>query len=129
MTTSERMIQGIACVTAADETHQIIFHAQAFGMGKELKILGDDYEGVKGFYTRFRGELEICRNSSMQSECMRNPVKEKGRQVLFLNEGQEKITCLDLMKQKVDSPEGHRMYSRRMWTIEPVFGNIISNRG
>jgi hypothetical protein len=29
---------------------------------------------------------------------MRNPVKEKGRQVSFLNEGQEKITFLDLMK-------------------------------
>jgi hypothetical protein len=33
------------------------------------------------------------------------------------------------MKQKVDSPEGRRMHSRRMWTIEPVFGNITSNKG
>mgnify|MGYP000159163732 CR=1 FL=1 len=239
MTTSKGTIQGMACVTAADEKHQIIVHAQAFGMGqeqatlkpmvegikknfgdgifkpslvltadtgfsseatmqylfdeninavvpdnqfrkrnpvfsdsdfykkhkelrkktrkdkaktnmamhssefkvsfssntcicpagKELKFLGDDYEGIKGFYTRFRGELEDCRNCSMQSKCMRNPVKEKGRQVSFLNEGQEKITCLDLMKQKIDSPEGRRMYSRRMWTIEPVFGNITSNKG
>jgi transposase len=239
MTTSKGTIQGMACVTAADEKHQIIVHAQAFGMGqeqatlkpmvegikknfgngifnpslvltadtgfsseatmqylfdeninavvpdnqfrkrnpvfsdsdfykkhkelrkktrkdkaktnmamhssefkvsfssntcicpagKELKFLGDDYEGVKGFYTRFRGELEDCRNCSMQSKCMRNPVKEKGRQVSFLNDGQEKITCLDLMKQKIDSPEGRRMYSRRMWTIEPVFGNITSNKG
>jgi len=239
MTTSKGTIQGMACVTAADEKYQIIIHAQAFGMGQEqatlkpmvegikknlgsnifkpslvltadtgfsseatmqyifdeninavipdnqfrkrnpvfsesdlyskhkelrkktrkdkaktnmamhssefkvnfsnntcicpagkkLKFLGDDYEGVKGFYTRFRGELEDCRNCSMQSTCMRNPVKEKGRQVSFLNEGQEKITCLDLMKQKIDSPEGRRMYSRRMWTIEPVFGNITSNKG
>ena len=239
MTTSKGTIQGMACVTAADEKHQVIVHAQAFGMGqeqatlkpmiegikknfgdgifkpslvltadtgfsseatmqylfdeninavvpdnqfrkrnpvfsdsdfyqkhkklrkktrkdkaktnmamhssefkvnfssntcicpagKELKFLGDDYEGAKGFYTRFRGELEDCRNCSMQSKCMRNPVKEKGRQVSFLNDGQEKITCLDLMKQKIDSPEGRRMYSRRMWTIEPVFGNITSNKG
>ena len=239
MTTSKGTIQGMACVTAADEKHQVIVHAQAFGMGQEqatlkpmiegiknnfgsdifkpslvltadtgfsseatmqylfdekinavvpdnqfrkrnpvfsdsdfykkhkelrkktrkdkaktnmamhssefkvsfssntcicpagkkLKFLGDDYEGVKGFYTRFRGELEDCRNCSMQSKCMRNPVKEKGRQVSFLNDGQEKITCLDLMKQKIDSPEGRRMYSRRMWTIEPVFGNITSNKG
>jgi transposase len=239
MTTSKGTIQGMACVTAADEKHQIIVHAQAFGMGqeqatlkpmvegikknfgdgifkpslvltadtgfsseatmqylfdekinavvpdnqfrkrnpvfsdsdfykkhkelrkntrkdkaktnmamhsskfkvsfdsntcicpagKELRFLGDDYEGVKGVYSRFRGELEDCRNCSMQSECMRKPVKEKGRQVSFLNEGQEKITCLDLMKQKIDSPEGRRMYSRRMWTIEPVFGNITSNKG
>lgn len=200
MTTSKDTIQGMACVTAADEKHQIIIHAQAFGMGQEqatlkpmvegikknlgsdvfkpslvltadtgfsseatmqyifdeninavipdnqfrkrnpvfsksdlyskhkelrkktrkgkaktnmacivqnlklivsnntcvcpsgneLKFLGNDYEGVKGFYTRFRGELEDCRNCSMQSTCMRNPVKEKGRQVSFLNEGRKK---------------------------------------
>lgn len=40
--------------------------------GKELKFLGRDYEGVKGIYTRFRGELTDCRNCSMQSTCMRN---------------------------------------------------------
>jgi IS5 family transposase len=33
------------------------------------------------------------------------------------------------MKQKIDSPEGRRMYSRRIWTIEPVFENITSNKG
>ena len=32
------------------------------------------------------------------------------------------------MKQKVDSEEGARQYSRGMWTIEPVFGNICSNK-
>ena len=60
---------------------------------------------------------------------MKNPVKEQGRQVLFLNKENETMTCLDLMKQKIDSPEGRRLYSRRMWTIEPVFGNITSNKG
>jgi uncharacterized protein (UPF0179 family) len=58
--------------------------------GKRVEVLGDDYEGVKGVYSRFRGELEYCQNCSMQSECMRNPVKEKRRQVSFLNEGQKK---------------------------------------
>jgi hypothetical protein len=29
-----------------------------------------------------------------------------------------KETCLDSMKQKIDSPEGRRMYSRGMWMIE-----------
>ncbi len=39
-----------------------------------------------------------------------------------------KTVYLDLSKEKVDSGEGRRMYSRRMWTIEPVFGNITSNK-
>jgi hypothetical protein len=33
------------------------------------------------------------------------------------------------MKQKIDSLESRRMYSRRIWTIEPFFGNITSNKG
>jgi hypothetical protein len=60
---------------------------------------------------------------------MKKAIKDQGRQVSFLNEEQEKVSCLDLMKQKIDSPEGRRLYSRRMWTIEPVFGNITSNKG
>ena len=32
------------------------------------------------------------------------------------------------MKQKIDSEEGRRLYARRMWTVEPVFGNITSNK-
>jgi hypothetical protein len=239
MTTSKGTIQGMACVTAADEKHQIIVHAQAFGMGQEQATLkpmiegiknnfgndifkpslvvtadtgfsseatmqylfdekinavvpdnqfrkrnpvfsdsdfykkhkalrkktrkdqsgrdevfhssiftvnlennscicpagkdmlfqGDHFEGARGIYSRFRGKLRDCRDCDMQTQCMKKPIKDQGRQVSFLNEVQEKITCLDLMKQKIDSPEGRRMYSRRMWTIEPVFGNITSNKG
>jgi len=97
--------------------------------GKELTFLGDNYEGVRGTYSRFRGKLDDCRTCPIQNRCMKNPVKEKGRQVSFLNKGQEKVSYLDLMKEKIDSVEGRRIYSRRMWTVEPVFGNICSNKG
>ena len=60
---------------------------------------------------------------------MEKPIKEQGRQVSFLNTEQKQTNYLDLMKEKIDSAEGRRMYSRRMWTIEPVFGNITSNKG
>jgi len=239
MTTSKGTIQGMACVTAADEKHQVIVHAQAFGMGqeqatlipmvegiknnlgddvfdsslvltadtgfsseatmqylfneninavvpdnqfrkrnpvfsdsdfykkhkalrkktrkdqsgrdevfhssvfsvnldsnscicpagKEMLFLGDNFEGARGVYSRFRGKLKDCRECVMQTKCMKKAIKDQGRQVSFLNEAQEKVSCLDLMKQKIDSPEGRRLYSRRMWVIEPVFGNITSNKG
>ena len=51
-----------------------------------------------------------------------------GRQVLIRDEGRKRTSNLDLMKQKIDSEEGRSKYSRRMWTIEPVFGNIRSNK-
>ncbi len=47
VTTSKGIIQGMACVTAADEKHQIIVHAQAFGMGQEQVTLKPMVEGIK----------------------------------------------------------------------------------
>ncbi len=44
------------------------------------------------------------------------------------SEEKRKNSYLDLMKKKIDSEEGKPLYSRRMWTIEPVFGNICANK-
>ena len=59
---------------------------------------------------------------------MKKPVKEQGRQVSFVVGGEDNKNYLDLMKQKVDSEQGRKDYARRMWTVEPVFGNICSNK-
>ena len=32
------------------------------------------------------------------------------------------------MREKIDTSEARRMYSRRMGIVEPVFGNIIANK-
>lgn len=47
MTTSKGTIQGMTCVTAADEKHQIIIHAEAFGMGQEQATLKPMIEGIR----------------------------------------------------------------------------------
>ena len=60
---------------------------------------------------------------------MKNKVTKRGRQIQVLNEDKKKTSYLDLMKQKIDSEQGRLQYSKRMWTIEPVFGNIKSNKG
>jgi len=31
---------------------------------------------------------------------------------------------MEKMKQKIDSPAGKQIYSKRLGTVEPVFGNI-----
>ena len=238
MTTSKGTIQGVACVTASDEKHQVIIHAQVFGQGQEQSTLqpmvegirnqlnekifetpvvltadtgfssednmayifkenidavipdnqfrkrnpvfaesdlynqhkelrkktrkdrskgktvipssefcvdldsktcicpagnemlfqGDQLEGTRGKYMRFKGKLRDCRSCQLQPRCMQNPIKGHGRSVSFLSVEKEKTSYLDLMKQKIDSEAGRRIYSRRMWTIEPVFGNITSNK-
>ena len=96
--------------------------------GKELMSLGEYKDDTRGTYLRFRGKLRDCRNCSMSGQCMRKPVKDRGRQVQVLDTAKKKTSYLELMRHKIDSEEGRRQYSRRMWTIEPVFGNITSNK-
>ena len=36
---------------------------------------------------------------------------------------------IDRMKEKIDSPMGRHIYSQRLGTVEPVFGNLEFNKG
>ena len=36
---------------------------------------------------------------------------------------------MERMKHKIDSPMGRHIYSKRLGTVEPVFGNLESNKG
>ncbi len=61
---------------------------------------------------------------------MRHPVKERGRQVSFQIEQASagKVSPIDSMKARIDSEEGRYRYSRRLGTVEPVFGNIRTTK-
>ena len=36
---------------------------------------------------------------------------------------------MEVMRQKLKTPEGKKTYQKRMYTVEPVFGNIQGDRG
>lgn len=96
--------------------------------GKEMMYHGEHEDKARGTYSRFRGKLKDCRSCQLSGQCMKNEVKGRGRQVQFLNEDQKRTSNMELMRQKIDSEEGRHQYSKRMWVIEPVFGNITSNK-
>jgi len=96
--------------------------------GKALMYHGDREDETRGTYSQFRGRLTDCRSCGLNSRCMRKKVTTRGRQVIFLNEDKKRTSYMELMRQKIDSEAGRRQYSKRMWTIEPVFGNITSNK-
>lgn len=82
------------------------------------------------YYYRFEGYLKHCRSCSLRKQCMQKEVKLHGRQVIFPHDKEtQKQNFSDRMKEKIDSPSGRREYSKRLGTIEPVFGNITTNKG
>jgi len=82
----------------------------------------------------FEGRLTKCRACALKHLCLHNPDSPNtrtghGRQVSFiLHKGQRAPNYTDWMKQRVDSEQGKYIYSHRMSVVEPVFGNIGTNK-
>jgi len=82
----------------------------------------------------FEGRLTKCRGCDLKHRCMHNPEsanhrKGHGRQVSFIiNKGQGTANYTDWMKHRIDSAKGKLIYSHRMSVVEPVFGNIGTNK-
>ncbi|KKL09046.1 hypothetical protein LCGC14_2569780, partial [marine sediment metagenome] len=102
--------------------------------GKPLHYEGTrtDQAGVPRAH--FQGRLLQCRHCPKKHQCMQNPEsanhrKGKGRQVSYTLELKRGPTYTDWMKHRVDSPQGKEIYSHRMSVVEPVFGNIGTNKG
>jgi len=82
----------------------------------------------------FEGRLLQCRHCELKSRCMTNPAaadhrKGNGRQVSFiLEKAKRAANYTDWMKRRVDSDKGKQIYSHRMSVVEPVFGNIGTNK-
>jgi len=83
----------------------------------------------------FQGRLSQCRNCTLKHQCMRRPEAADtrtghGRQVSFIiSPGKRHWTAVQWMRQRIDSIKGKLIYSQRLKTVEPVFGNIRSNKG
>ncbi|MEP4102370.1 IS1182 family transposase [Paraglaciecola sp.] len=101
--------------------------------GETISFRGirENDQGIKTAY--FEGKLLQCRNCNKKHQCMHNPSaadhrKGAGRQVSFRLDSKREPTYTDWMKHRVDSPKGKQIYSHRMSVVEPVFGNIGTNK-
>lgn len=84
---------------------------------------------VKGrHYMGFQGRKSQCMDCEQQAKCMRKPVKERGRQIVFPVRVEKKPSYTDWMRERIDSVHGKFVYGQRMAVIEPVFGNITSSK-
>lgn len=91
--------------------------------GKELYFRNRRDADPQGYkFDAYMALKEDCSRCKLRSKCLRNP-KTKQRQVHILYE-KPKVTVTQKMKEKIDTPEGRKVYSKRLGIVEPVFGNI-----
>ena len=110
--------KGLTCTCPADE--KISFRCQRTDKNNNIKVF-------------FEGRLLQCRQCNLKTYCMTNPDaanhrKGNGRQVSFIIKKQLKENVTDWMRERIDSVEGKQIYSHRMSVVEPVFGNIGTNK-
>jgi len=85
--------------------------------GKELKRWAEQKREGKPPLIVYRGES--CRECSVRERCTRGEIRTLSR------DGREPL--LEAMRQKLRSEEGKRIYAKRGYTVEPVFGDIKWN--
>lgn len=80
-------------------------------------------------YQKFTGTKRDCLPCELRRQCIRTDNKQAVRQVAIFYKGQSSpLSHTEAMKQRIDSPEGRKLYGKRMATVEPVFGNLRHNK-
>lgn len=103
-------------------------------VGESLALRNEREDTQGNLKVFFEGRLLQCRHCEIKRHCMKNPTsanhrKGNGRQVSFILKKNKKVSYTDWMKRRVDSAKGKQIYSHRMSVVEPVFGNIGTNKG
>jgi len=88
--------------------------------GRELSFRGEHLKS-NGTYRRYR--TRGCKDCPFHKECVRTCRGNRKVDVSIVANARKN------MLEKLRSPEGRELYSLRRETVEPVFGQIKSNRG
>ena len=79
---------------------------------------------------KFKGTQRDCANCPKRAQCLRHPQRTPHRQVaIFVGKHAKAMEKAgERMKRKIDTDQGRAMIARRFATVEPVFGNLRSNK-
>lgn len=122
-TDKKRKYFSVKDFTYDDETDKLTCPA-----GHSLYVRSRNYlnnDGYKGVI--YQGTKKACGACELRAKCLRKPDKTEARQVTILDRNRPG-SLKDAMMNKIDTPEGRKMYSKRLGIVEPVFGNIRANK-
>jgi hypothetical protein len=78
---------------------------------------------------KFTAPKSACEDCHLRAHCLRDANQKSPRQVVFFREPSPKSTVIERMKAKIDSTLGRMIYSKRLGTVEPPFGNLRYHKG
>ena len=115
-----------------DSAHQVIVAADVIGSGSEQSMLLPMIEKTAPYreaHTLITADAADCQTCTLRSQCLKKPGSLRGRQVThFEPKVRNPSNPSERMKRAIDSERGRRLYSQRIGTGEPVFGNLRHNK-
>ena len=101
--------------------------------GKLMTSAGSIYTTASGLhYQTYTARAVDCHTCQLSGQCLKGPIKPndgRGRQVTrFASKPKDPTHPSERMRRAIDSPRGRQLYSQRIGTVEPVFGNIRHNK-
>ncbi len=108
-------------------------HTATCPAGQLLSSSGSIYTSANGLrYQQYTAKAVDCDACKLSKQCLKGPRKPndgRGRQVSrFEPRAKDPSHPSERMRQAIDSPRGRQLYSQRIGTVEPVFGNIRHNK-
>jgi hypothetical protein len=77
-------------------------------------------------YRRYEAEETDCRSCPLREQCLQT--SEARRKHLAILIGKAKETLSQKMVAKIDTPQAREIYGQRLAIVEPVFGNLRSQK-
>ena len=98
--------------------------------GKTITSFGTWYTtGNAQRYQLFTAQDPDCQVCALRGQCLKDPGRARARQVTrFEPKTRSAHDASERMRRAIDSVRGRHLYSQRIGTVEPVFGNIRHNK-
>ena len=115
------------CFSAAD----FIFHGDntcTCPAGCTLRSSGALYTAGRYRRQEFKARASDCQGCTLRSQCIRKPETTQRKIAVHHRMPDDPNEPIHRMRAAIDSPRGRQLYSQRIATVEPVFGNLRHNK-
>jgi hypothetical protein len=96
--------------------------------GCTLRSSGALYTAGRYQRQEFKAKASDCRSCALRTQCIRKPDTAQRKVAVHHRIPDNPHDPIHRMRAAIDSPCGRRLYSQRIATVEPVFGNLRHNK-
>lgn len=99
--------------------------------GKPMWLKTPNFKSAGGRYTgqSYMGHIANCSGCELRQRCIRKETTKARQVTLFDHSGEgPSLNYTVIMQKKIDTAEARGLYSKRMGTVEPVFGHLAGTK-